>query len=351
MNKNVYNIIPLINPSHIKDDIKIDELNYNFVIDTREIIQDIIDKKNNKLLVIIGPCSIHDYDVAIEYASFIKEQRVLYKDTLEIVMRTYFSKPRTTIGWKGLIYDPDINNTFDIERGLKLSRKLLIDIIKMGVPTSMEHVDTIFPQYFDDLISWSAIGARSVESQIHRELASGISTPLGFKNNTDGNIDVAINAITTANQSHSFIGCDEYGKVSKIMTNGNNHCNIILRGGIKPNYDEESVKSTIDKLKKKDLNSTVIIDCSHGNCQKVYKNQINVCECVCNQIENKNVDIVGIMIESNLVEGSQSINCNIEECDKEKLVYGQSITDGCINLIDSANLLKQLNDSIIKRNN
>ena len=181
MNKNVYNIIPLINPSHIKDDIKIDELNYNFVIDTREIIQDIIDKKNNKLLVIIGPCSIHDYDVAIEYASFIKEQRALYKDTLEIVMRTYFSKPRTTIGWKGLIYDPDINNSFDIEKGLKLSRKLLIDIIKMGVPTSMEHVDTIFPQYFDDLISWSAIGARSVESQIHRELASGISTPLGFK--------------------------------------------------------------------------------------------------------------------------------------------------------------------------
>lgn len=335
MNTNVYDYVPLPKPQFLKDKFKLSQDLCDFVIDTRQKIKNILDKKDKRKLIIIGPCSIHDYKAALEYAKFLKTQRDIYNDKIEIVMRTYLSKPRTSIGWKGFVYDPYLNNTNNIESGLTLARELLIDILKIGVPCSMEHVDTIIPQYFDDLLCWAAIGARTTESQTHRELASGISTPVGFKNNTEGNVDTAINSIQSANNHHCFLGCGSEGTISMITTKGNPYCHIILRGGKnKPNYYKEDVKTTIDKLIENKLMTSIVIDCSHGNSNKQYKNQLIVSENVCNQMKT-NPNIVGIMVESNLVEGNQKITDN-------SLIYGKSVTDSCINLIDSRKILQML---------
>jgi 3-deoxy-7-phosphoheptulonate synthase len=335
METNIYDYVSLPAPEYLKNKFPLDKKLTDFVNNTRRSIKNILDKKDKRKLVIIGPCSIHDYKVALEYASFLKKQRDKYGDKLEIVMRTYFSKPRTNIGWKGFVYDPYLNNTNNIESGLTLARELLIDILNIGVPCTMEHVDTIIPQYFDDVLSWAAIGARTTESQIHRELASGISTPVGFKNSTDGNIDIAVNAIQTSNSPHCFLGCVYDGKISMIRTKGNSYCHIILRGGKdKPNYYKKDVENTIKTLKQKNLMTSIIIDCSHGNSKKQYKNQLVVCENVCEQMKS-NDDIIGVMIESNLVEGNQKIT-------DEPLIYGKSVTDGCVNLVDSEKMLTML---------
>ena len=335
METNIYDYVSLPAPEYLKNKFPLDKKLTDFVNNTRISIKNILDKKDKRKLVIIGPCSIHNYKVALEYASFLKKQRDKYGDKLEIVMRTYFSKPRTNIGWKGFVYDPYLNNTNNIESGLTLARELLIDILNIGVPCTMEHVDTIIPQYFDDVLSWAAIGARTTESQIHRELASGISTPVGFKNSTDGNIDIAVNAIQTSNNPHCFLGCVYDGKISMIRTKGNSYCHIILRGGKdKPNYYKKDVENTIKTLKQKNLMTSIIIDCSHGNSKKQYKNQLVVCENVCEQMKS-NDDIIGVMIESNLVEGNQKIT-------DEPLIYGKSVTDGCVNLVDSEKMLTML---------
>nr|QFG74538.1 MAG: DAHP synthetase I family protein [Megaviridae environmental sample] len=339
MNTNISSFTNLPLPKDIKNIHVCSENIRSFVNKTRESINNILDKKSFKKLVIIGPCSIHDYDSAIEYAKYIKQQREKYKDTLEIVMRTYFSKPRTNIGWKGFVYDPYLDKTNNISAGINLARKLLLEILNLEVPCCMEHVDTIIPQYFDDLLSWGAIGARTSESQIHRELASGISTPIGFKNNTEGNIDSAIQSIKSSRTSHCFIGCLSDGNISMITTKGNFHCHVILRGGRhSPNYYRKNIHETIQKLKANSIVCNIMVDCSHGNSNKQYKNQLIVCKDVCEQMSN-NKDIIGIMIESNLIEGNQDIN-------NKPLKYGQSITDSCINLEDSDTLLDMISRTV-----
>lgn len=333
LNTRIKSINKLISPNELKNSFPINNQINNFISNVKQNIDDILDRKSNKLIVIVGPCSIHDYSSALEYAKFLKIQRDKYSDKLELVMRTYFSKPRTNIGWKGYIYDPDLNGSCDISKGLTNARKLLIEINNMGVPCCMEHVDTIIPQYFDDLICWSAIGARTSESQIHRELSSGISCAVGFKNGTSGDINIAINAIKCSNKSQIFLGCDNYGNISKIETCGNNKCHIILRGGKIPNYTEEDVIKTTDRMINLGITPNIMIDFSHGNSQKIHKNQLKVCENVVNQLHNKN--IIGVMIESNLIEGNQDIN-------SKNLIYGKSITDACINLDDTVYILNLL---------
>ena len=278
-NINVKNSKLLINPDIAKHNYPLPTHLKQKIIQNRQIIQDILDNKINKLIVIVGPCSIHDPNIAIDYAKYLVKEQQKYPN-LHIIMRTYFSKPRTTIGWKGFIYDPDLNNTYKINKGILKARKLLLDLLEMGVFCSMEHLDMILPQYFCDLLSWAAIGARTSESQIHRELASGLSTPVGFKNGTNGNIDIAINAIKSSNHEHNFIGCDLNGNICKIHTNGNKYSHIILRGGGgKTNYDEESVKHTITKLQSNNVRDIIFIDFSHGNSNKFLKNKsINITE-------------------------------------------------------------------------
>lgn len=327
---------PLLTPKQLKTQLPISEKVKNLVLQTRENIKKILNNEDYRLLVIVGPCSIHNYESALEYARFLKRQKDKFKSGLEIVMRTYFSKPRTTIGWKGFIYDPNLDGSCNISEGLLQARKLLLEILELGIPCSMEHVDTIIPQYFDDLLSWGAIGARTSESQIHRELASGISTPIGFKNGTNGNIDIAINAIKCAKERHTFLGTNCKGRICSVETLGNPLGHLILRGGINgPNYYEKNILESIKYLEKSKVNTSIIIDCSHGNSSKKHKNQIIVCENVGLQIKNGNKNIKGLMIESNLVEGNQNINC-------KPLTYGKSVTDSCINLDDTQKLLLTL---------
>lgn len=342
-NIRISNIESLDTPLDIKLKIPIDRNIEKLINSERQKIENIIKGDDTKLVVIVGPCSIHDPDSAIEYSDFILRMREEFKDTLVIVMRTYFSKPRTTIGWKGLVYDPDLNNNFNIKKGICIARRTLINILNKGVPCSMEHLDTIIPQYFDDLLAWAAIGARTTESQIHRELASGCSTPVGFKNGTGGSIELAINAIECSNRPHHFLGCNEQGNISRISTSGNPFTHLILRGSNKqPNYYPEIVEETIKDLKSRGLNDSIFIDFSHGNSQKKHKNQIRVSNNITDQISNGNFSIRGVMIESHLVEGKQSI-------DNNPLVYGQSITDACINLEDTYLILKKLHWAKINR--
>ncbi len=339
----VRHIDKLDTPKQIKEEFPVTPQIEKLVLQSRQNIQDILDNKSKRLVVIVGPCSIHDKQIAIEYAQFLAIQREIYKDTLEIVMRTYFTKPRTTTGWKGFIYDPDMNNTYDTEKGLREGRKLLLEIMKLGVPCGMEHVDTIIPQYFSDLVSWSAIGARTTESQIHRELASGVSSPVGFKNGTSGDIQIAVNAIKCSNKPHHFIGCDGEGNICNVSTQGNPYCHIILRGAQDhTNYDLESVNKTLDYLREKGVNESIFIDFSHGNSQKQHKRQLIVSEDVCANIASGNNSIRGVMIESNISEGNQSIGDNMK--------YGVSITDACIDLDDTKIILEQLHKSVEKRN-
>ena len=325
----------LVNKYPINDEIS------KLVYGTRNEISQILHNKDDRLFVVVGPCSIHDPESALEYAEKLSiENKKLNKNIL-IIMRVYFEKPRTTVGWKGLINDPDINETFNIAKGVELARKLLINIAELGLPAGTEFLDPISPQYVTDVISWGAIGARTAESQIHRELASGLSCPIGIKNGTDGGLKAAIDGIQAANHSHVFLGATKEADIAMLKTAGNNDTHIILRGGKEPNYDSESVKSTLTALREAEVNESIMIDASHGNSQKKFKQQIPVVESISDQILNGNENIKGVMIESHLNEGNQKIS--------ESLKYGQSITDACMGWEDTVMCLEMLSDAIDKK--
>ncbi|OAJ93396.1 3-deoxy-7-phosphoheptulonate synthase AroG [Vibrio bivalvicida] len=312
---------------------------------SREAISNILKGKDDRLLVIIGPCSIHDPEAAIEYGKRLKVLRDELGDRLEVVMRVYFEKPRTTVGWKGLINDPYLNDTFKINDGLRMGRKLLLDLTDMGMPTASEFLDMITPQYVADLISWGAIGARTTESQVHRELASGISCPVGFKNGTDGNIKIASDAIRSASASHHFLSVTKYGHSAIIETAGNPDCHIILRGGKEPNYSADHVGTIKQELEASGLPQKVMIDFSHANSSKQYLRQMVVAEDVAGQLAGGEQAIFGVMIESHLVEGRQDL------VDGQAPTYGQSITDACIGWDDTEKVLRQLADAVEARRN
>ena len=325
----------LVNKYPINDEIS------KLVYGTRNEISQILHNKDDRLFVVVGPCSIHDPESALEYAEKLAiENKKLNKNIL-IIMRVYFEKPRTTVGWKGLINDPDINETFNIAKGIELARKLLINIAELGLPAGTEFLDPISPQYVTDVISWGAIGARTAESQIHRELASGLSCPIGIKNGTDGGLKAAIDGIQAANHSHVFLGATKEADIAMLKTAGNNDTHIILRGGKEPNYDLESVNSTLTALREAEVNESIMIDASHGNSQKKFKQQIPVVKSISDQILNGNDNIKGVMIESHLNEGNQKIS--------ESLKYGQSITDACMGWEDTVTCLEMLSDVIDKR--
>ncbi len=325
-NLNIESITPLITPEQLKIELPISEAALNSVQQGRKTIENILTRKDKRLFVVIGPCSIHDVNSALEYAQKLKDLADKVKDSLYLVMRVYFEKPRTTVGWKGLINDPYLNDTFNIQDGLQRARKLLLDLAEMGLPLSTEALDPISPQYLQDLIAWSAIGARTTESQTHREMASGLSSSVGFKNGTDGSLSVAINALKSVARPHRFLGIDQEGQVAVVATKGNPYGHVVLRGGGgKPNYDSVNVALAEDALKKAGLAENLMIDCSHENSSKKPELQPLVMENISNQILEGNRSIVGLMVESNLLEGRQDIPDNLSD-----LVYGQSVTDACI---------------------
>lgn len=313
------------------------------VFESREAIHRILAGEDDRLLVVVGPCSIHNTDAAIEYGRQLKALRERYADTLEVVMRVYFEKPRTTVGWKGLINDPYLDNSFQINDGLRIGRKLLLDLNDMGLPTASEFLDMITPQYLADLMSWGAIGARTTESQVHRELASGLSCPVGFKNGTDGTIKVAADAIGAASASHHFLSVTKYGHSAIVSTAGNPDCHIILRGGKEPNYSAEHVAAVCEGLEKAGLPQKLMIDFSHANSSKQYQRQMLVAEDVCGQIARGQQAIMGVMVESHLVEGRQDLKDGCE------LTWGQSITDACIGWEDTEKMLAQLAEAVAAR--
>ena len=303
---------------------------------TRSRIAKIMRSEDPRLLVVIGPCSIHDADAALEYAEKLMHVRTKYADKLEVVMRTYFEKPRTSLGWKGYINDPFLNGSFKINEGLALARELLLTINKMGLPTAGEFLDAITPQYVADLMSWGAIGARTTESQVHRQLASGLSCPVGFKNGTEGNVQIAVDAIRAAGASHHFLSVTKTGTAAIVKTAGNPDCHLILRGGLKPNYDAASVREAELLLENAGLTSGLMVDCSHANSQKDHAKQIGVCQSIVDQRRNGSSAIKGVMIESHLVGGNQPIAA------PDELTYGKSITDACLGWADSEMLLEAL---------
>ncbi len=318
------------------------------VTGTRGTIRRIMQKQEDRLLVIMGPCSIHDPLAAVEYARRLKEQRTRYADTLEIVMRVYFEKPRTTVGWKGLINDPYLDESFRIDEGLRIGRQLLLEINKLGMPAGSEFLDVISPQYLADLISWGAIGARTTESQVHRELASGISAPIGFKNGTDGNIRIAVDAIQAAAGAHHFLAVHKNGQVAVVETRGNKDCHVILRGGgSAPNYEAHHVAKACQQLEAAKLASALMIDCSHANSSKNHSKQINVARDIAAQMADGNRCIFGVMVESHLVAGAQKFNTATD--DPAKLTYGQSITDACLGWDDSVAVLDLLSNAVTAR--
>ncbi len=334
-NLHITDVKSLLSPFELKNGYPITELNNKTVVESRKTIINILNKKDNRLMAIVGPCSIHDVKVAIEYAEKLKALKHKIEDRIFIIMRTYFEKPRTTIGWKGLITDPWLNGTYDIASGLKMARKLLLDITAMGIPCASEMLDPIVPQYIADLISWASIGARTTESQTHREMASGLSMPVGFKNGTSGNLKLAINAMESARHPHSFIGIDQYGKASIFNTSGNTASHIILRGGRSgPNYYEENVEEAEAIISNLEIPPAIIVDCSHANSEKQYTRQQRVLHSILDQRKRGRNSIVGFMIESNLKSGSQKI-----PDDLNNLVYGQSITDACIDWDETEEML------------
>ncbi len=314
---------------------------------TRRNIQDIMEGRDDRLLVVIGPCSIHDPVAAQEYARQLLQQRHKYRDTLEIVMRVYFEKPRTTVGWKGLINDPYLDETFRIDEGLRIARQLLIEINRMGLPAGSEFLDVISPQYLGDLISWGAIGARTTESQVHRELASGLSAPIGFKNGTDGNIKIATDAIQAAAGGHHFLSVHKNGQVAIVQTNGNQNCHVILRGGKSPNYDADSVAEACKALEAADLPATLMVDCSHANSSKQHEKQLDVARSIADQIASGSTSVFGVMVESHLHGGAQKFTPGKD--DAAALEYGKSITDACLGWDQSQELLGNLSEAVLAR--
>lgn len=309
----------------------------------RQEIHNILIGEDDRLIVVMGPCSIHDVQAAKEYAELIKTSRNKFAKDLLIIMRVYFEKPRTTVGWKGLINDPELDESFKINQGLGMARDLLVYVNDLGVPTGTEFLDLVSPQYVADLISWGAIGARTTESQVHRELASGLSCPVGFKNATDGGVRVAIDAISSSSRPHVFLSVTKQGTSAIFNTSGNEDCHIILRGGNEPNYDATHVEKVSQELCESGTKANLMIDFSHANSQKNFKKQLDVAENVSQQIAEGETRIIGAMVESHLIEGRQ--NCT----DKNNLVYGQSITDACINWQDSLIILQQLAEAVQQR--
>jgi len=344
-NINIITIKSIITPNELIKKIKILPDTKHFINIKRTLFCHILNGLNHKLIVIVGPCSIHNYDNAIKYAHFLKKMIEKYKEHLFIIMRVYFEKPRTTIGWKGFLYDPKLDGTNDIETGLNLARTLLLELNKMQIPCASEALDTLTPQYFGDLITYYAVGARTVESQLHRQLVSGLSTPVGFKNSTNGAIDVAINAIISSKSPHSFLGTNIDGQISIVNTSGNKNCNIILRGSnLNTNYSKTDIQNTENKMLNKKLIPSIIVDASHGNSKKNFKNQQIVVNDICKQISDGNVNIHGVMLESNIHEGKQNIN-------DKPLKFGVSITDSCINIQKTDELLQKLFNAVQIRNN
>ena len=334
----------LISPEVASRNLYVNDREAAFVNHARAEAEAIIHRRDGRLLVVVGPCSIHDEKSAIEYATLLKEEMPQHQDTLHIVMRVYFEKPRTTVGWKGYINDPGLDESFDINRGLQLARRLLLSLAAMGLPAGTEFLDVISPQYIADLICWGAIGARTVESQVHRELASGMSMPMGFKNGTGGGLGIAIDAIRAARGQHHFLGVTKQGVAAIVKTTGNEACHIILRGGRNgPNYGPESIAETTALLEKAGLTPSVMIDCSHGNSNKDHRNQPKVAADIASQIRAGNHAITGVMIESHLVEGRQDVILG------QNLRYGQSITDACIGWEDTKAILANLADSVRDR--
>jgi 3-deoxy-7-phosphoheptulonate synthase len=319
----------------------------SLISNTRQNIQRIMAGQDDRLLVIIGPCSIHDPATALDYARRLKEQRTKYADTLEIVMRVYFEKPRTTVGWKGLINDPYLDESFRIDEGLRMARQLLIEINRLGLPSGSEFLDVISPQYIGDLIAWGAIGARTTESQVHRELASGLSAPIGFKNGTDGNIKIATDAIQAAARGHHFLSVHKNGQVAIVQTNGNKDCHVILRGGKAPNYDAASVALACKDLQGAGLPQTLMVDCSHANSSKQHEKQSEVARDIAAQIAGGSRSVFGVMVESHLEDGAQKFSPGKDK--PQDLRYGQSITDACLGWNASTDVLEVLSQGVLAR--
>ena len=331
-NVNIVSQSPLPTPHDIHTELPISNEAESFVADSRRQLVDILNHKDDRFLVIAGPCSINDIPSAIEYAERFKKLRQKVSDKIFLIMRTYFEKPRTTVGWKGMIYDPRMDKSFQIEEGLRLARKLLLQITEMKIPTATEFLDPIIPQYLCDLITWAAIGARTTESQTHRQMASGMSMPIGFKNATDGSITIAIDAIKTAAARHSFLGVINDGRTGIFNTKGNPNCHIVLRGSsIDPNYGSEYIAFSRELLRKAGLNQTIVVDCSHGNSRKMPKNQIKAAKDVISQRCDGDKAVTGIMLESYLMEGRQEIG--------EYMVPGLSVTDACLGWDDTEELI------------
>ena len=333
----------LSTPEDVRQELPITDLSAKTILNSRKVIEDILDGKDDRIFVVIGPCSIHDPIAAMDYAKKLNKISQEVSENLFIIMRVYFEKPRTTVGWKGLINDPMLDGSFEINKGIRIGRKLLLDIVSLGGPTGTEYLDLISPQYIADIISWGAIGARTTESQCHRELSSGLSCPVGFKNGTDGNLQITIDAIKAASGAHHFLSVTKEGNSAIFSTSGNPYCHTILRGGSnKVNYDEKSIDDVSARLDKANLPQQIVVDCSHANSLKDHKKQMIVVDNLAGQLSNGEKRIKGLMIESNLVEGNQNIN-------DPDLVYGKSVTDACIGWVDTEKALYALSDAIKKR--
>ncbi len=340
----IENIVPLPPPEHLIRFFPIQGTPVEVLIaDTRRRVREILHGQSDRMLVVIGPCSIHDPVAALEYAERLVEERRKHAAQLEVLMRVYFEKPRTTVGWKGLINDPYLNGSFRINEGLRIARDLLVRINQLGVPAGCEFLDVISPQYVGDLVSWGAIGARTTESQVHRELASGLSAAVGFKNGTDGDVRIAVDAILAARQKHHFLSVHKSGQVAIVETRGNDDCHVILRGGSQPNYDAASVEAACRELAGAGLAQRLMIDCSHANSRKDYRRQREVCANVCEQVAQGEDRVIGVMIESQLMEGRQDL------VPGKALSFGQSITDACLGWDDSSKLLAALAEAVARR--
>jgi 3-deoxy-7-phosphoheptulonate synthase len=326
INTNIKSSHVLLTPNEVKEKLPLNKTAEHTILKFRQEIENILDFQDRRKFIVVGPCSIHDPKAAIEYGEKLHALAEKVQDKLLLIMRVYFEKPRTTVGWKGLINDPEMDDSFNVEKGILIARNLLLKLTELGLPTATEALDPIIPQYISELISWSAIGARTTESQTHREMASGLSMPVGFKNGTDGNIQVAVNALKSAKTPHNFLGINQKGQVSVFQTRGNAHGHVILRGGNEPNFDADNIKLVEEQLKTANLSPRIVVDCSHGNTNKDYRLQSMVFENIIQQIVDGNSSIVGMMLESNLYEGSQAITGN-----REDLQYGVSVTDKCIN--------------------
>jgi len=335
---------PLIPPAILMEELPVSAEMASTVAAARKQVADCLNAETDKLVVVVGPCSIHDVEAALEYGRLLRKAIDTYQDELVILMRVYFEKPRTTVGWKGLINDPGMNNSFNINLGLRTARRLLSDLTKMGIPTGTEFLDTITPQFIADLVSWGAIGARTTESQIHRELASGLSMPVGFKNGTDGNTDIAVAAIGAANHPHNFLSVTKQSLAAIVSTKGNPNCHVILRGSSQgTNYDEASISQAVTKLQGASVTHRLMIDCSHGNSQKDHNRQPLVAEDVASQVAKGGTNIFGLMIESHINEGKQKLS------DPATLNYGQSITDACLGWEKTDEVLSNLAEAVKTR--